>query len=249
MEEGNLAAPLTSPDEVRALLARAQSGDEAARERLVQTNMRLVAGIAHRFQRQGLDYDDLFQVGCIGLIKAIDGFDLTYDVRFSTYAVPVIMGEIRQYLRRQHPVQLGRKLTELARAVSACRSRLEERLSRQPTVTEIARELSVEPEDVVSALEASMPVASLDEPVYEGDGEAIVLGQRIAAVDEHPRFIENMVLKAALAELDEWERRLIVLRFFEEKSQAETARTLGVSQAHISRSERRILRRFRETFS
>lgn len=249
MDDGRLAAPLTSPDEVRTLLARAQSGDEAARERLVQTNMRLVAGIAHRFQRPGMDYEDLFQVGCIGLIKAIDGFDLSYDVRFSTYAVPVIMGEIRQYARRQHPVRLGRKLTELAREVAACRERLEGRLSRQPTVAEVAAELAVDPEDVVSALEAGMPVASLDEPVFESDGEAIVLGQRLAAADEQPRFIENIVLKAALAELDEWERRLIVLRFFEEKSQTETAKTLGVSQAHVSRTERRILRRFRESFS
>lgn len=249
MEEVRLSGPSPSPDEVRELLSRARAGDESARERLVRTNLRLVASIANRFHRPGVDWDDLFQVGCIGLVKAIDRFDLNFRVRFSTYAVPVIMGEIRQYLRSQHPVKLGRKLHTMMQQVAACREVLVKRWDRQPTVGEIARELSVDPEEVVAALEAGMPVASLEEPVFRGDGEPIVLGEGIAAADGQDRFIENVSLQAALAQLEEWERRLIVLRFFEEKSQTEVARTLGVSQAHVSRTERRILRRFRDTLA
>ncbi len=182
-------------------------------------------------------------------MKAVDGFDLRYAVRFSTYAVPVIMGEIRQYMRAQHPVRLPRKLDDMRRQVAACRETLTNRWSREPTIGEIAEELGRRAEDVVAALEADLPVASLDEPVGAGEGESIVLGDRIAADGGQERMIENAALRVALAGLEEWERRLVVLRFFEEHSQTETARLLGVSQAHVSRMERRILRRFRDTFA
>lgn len=249
MAEQRLAQHASSPDETRALLIRARAGDSEAKDELVRNNMRLVAAVVHRFQWSGIDFDDLFQVGCIGLVKAIDGFDLSYDVRFSTYAVPVIMGEIRQYVRRQHPVRLGAKLETLMRDVAVCREQLTVQFAREPTVGEIASELGVDSEDVAAALAARQPVASLDEPVYQKDGEAVPMGQRLAADDEHERFVENVALKAALAQLPDWERRLVVLRFFEEKSQTETAQLLGVSQAHISRAERRILRQFRESFA
>ncbi len=239
----------SSSEETRDLLRRAQAGDSEAKEELVRHNMRLVAAVVHRFQWSGIDFDDLFQVGCIGLVKAIDGFDLTFDVRFSTYAVPVIMGEIRQYVRRQHPMRLGAKLEALMRDVTACRERLTAQLVREPTVGEIAAELGVDSEDVAAALAARLPIASLDEPVYQKDGEAVPMGQRLTADDEPDRFVENVALKAALAQLPEWDRQLVVLRFFEEKSQTETAKLLGVSQAHISRAERRILRQFRESFA
>lgn len=238
-----------TPEETRDWLSLAQAGDLAARDRLVQANLRLVASVARRFQRPGVDYDDVFQVGCIGLVKAIAQFDLKFDVRFSTYAVPVIMGEIRQYVREQHPVRLGRKLQTMTQQVAACRESLVQRLARQPTVGEIAQELSIGPEEVVAAMEAGLPVASLDEPAFEGEGESVVLGDRIAAADDHDRFIENAALKEALATLEPWERRLVMLRFFEEKSQSEAAKALGVSQAHVSRTERRILRRFRDWFA
>lgn len=249
MAEQRLAQHASSPDETRALLIRARAGDSEAKDELVRNNMRLVAAVVHRFQWSGIDFDDLFQVGCIGLVKAIDGFDLSYDVRFSTYAVPVIMGEIRQYVRRQHPVRLGAKLETLMRDVAVCREQLTVQFAREPTVGEIASELGVDSEDVAAALAARQPVASLDEPVYQKDGEAVPMGQRLAADDEYERFVENVALKAALAQLPDWERRLVVLRFFEEKSQTETAQLLGVSQAHISRAERRILRQFRESFA
>lgn len=236
-----------APDETRRLIAQAQAGDAAAREELVRANLRLVAAVAQRFRTSGVDLDDLFQVGCIGLIKAIDGFDPAYEVRFSTYAVPVIMGEMRQYLRRQRsPLHLGARLASLQREVAACEERLAARLERQPTVGEIASELNVDAEEVAAAV-AARAVASLDEPLYPDDGDAVSLGDRLAGGEDWERLVENVALHAALARLSEWERRLVVLRFFEDKSQDETARALGVSQAHVSRSERRILQFFRET--
>lgn len=254
MAGGSLPFPespqdIPSNDVTRAWLSLAQAGDASARDHLVHSNMRLVASVARRFQRPGIDFDDIFQVGCIGLVKAVDRFDLNFDVRFSTYAVPVIIGEIRQFLRDQHPVRLGRKMQTMTHQVAACRESLLQRLARQPTVGEIAQELSIGPEEVVAALEAGLPVASLDEPAFENDGDPVPLGDRIAATDDHERFIENAALKDALAGLEPWERRLVILRFFEEKSQMETAKELGVSQAHVSRTERRILAQFRDWFA
>lgn len=232
-------------DEVRALLSRARAGDDAARQQLIERNLRLVASVARRFHSGAVEYDDLFQVGCIGLVKAINRFNPDFDVRFSTYAVPVIMGEIRQYVREQHPVRLGRTLHDLARKVAATREALAQKLDRQPTAGEIAAELSIDTEDVVAALEAALPVASLDEPVMSADPDSLVLGDVIAAASTGAN-IDNVVLKQALASLESWERRLILLRFFADKPQTEVARLLGVSQAHVSRTEQRILRRFRE---
>lgn len=233
-------------DEVRALISRARAGDTAARQELIERNLRLVASVARRFTAGGLEYDDVFQVGCIGLVKAINRFNPDFDVRFSTYAVPVIMGEIRQYVREQHPLRLGRTLHELARRVAATREFLAQKLDRQPTAAEIAAELSVDTEDVVIALEAALPVASLDEPLLSADPDSVVLGDVIASAAPFSVNVDNVVLKQALAALEPWERRLILLRFFADKPQTEVARLLGVSQAHVSRSEQRILRRFRE---
>lgn len=239
----------TGAETTRGLLARAQAGDAVARERLVRDNMGLVAAVAQRFRSSGVEFDDLFQAGCIGLMKAIDGFDLEYGVRFSTYAVPVIAGEIRQYVRRQRSLRLGAKLEKFMRDVYACRERLFSALEREPTAGEIAAELGVDAEEVAAAVAAGRSVLSVDEPMLQDDGSTVSLGQRLAADDHWDKVVENVALKAALAQLPEWQRQLVILRFFEEKSQAETARALGVSQAHVSRTERRILRYFRESLS
>lgn len=240
------STPGLPPGETRRLLAKAQAGDAEARDRLVQANLGLVAALAQRFRSSGVDFDDLFQAGCIGLIKAVDGFDLDYDVRFSTYAVPVIMGEMRQYVRRQKPLHLGARLEALQREAAACEERLAARLERSPTVGEIAAEMNVDVVEVAAAV-AARAVASLDEPLYPDDD--VSLAERVADGEDWDMVVDNVALHAALQRLSDWERRLVFLRFFEEKSQVETARALGVSQAHVSRSERRILEFFRQTFT
>lgn len=233
-------------EETRALLARAQAGDDAARDRLVQANLRLVASIAARFSGRGVEYDDLFQVGCLGLLKAIERFDLSFDVRFSTYAVPVIIGEIRHFLRRERSLGISRSLQDLAVRIAGCRDHLTQRLGRTPTPAEIAAELAVAKEEVVAAMEASQAVRSLDEPLSTPDGDDLRLGDRIAAPLGVESVVEHAALKAAIARLPEWERRLIVMRFVLDLPQTEVARRLGVSQAHVSRTERRLLEAFRE---
>lgn len=241
-----LPAALLSPAETRALLARAQAGDREARDRLVEANLRLVASVAQRFVGRGIEFEDLFQIGCLGLVKAIDRFDLRYDVRFSTYAVPVIIGEIRQWLRQDRPVRVGRSLQDLAARAVRCRAQLTQRLGRTPTAAELAAALAVAKEDVVAALDAWQPVQSLDEALPAGDGEPLRRGDGITGSADGEDLVEHAALKAAMARLDEWERRLILLRFFLDLPQTEAARRLGVSQAHVSRTEQRILRAFRE---
>lgn len=240
---------ILSTDEVRALLSQIREGDEGARRQLIEANLPLVASIARRFVAGGHEFDDLFQVGCIGLVKAINRFDVSFDVRFSTYAVPVIMGEIRQYVRDQQPIRLGRTLHQLARQVAATRESLAQSLGRQPTVAEIGAQLSIDTETVVMAMEAAQPVASLDEPLRRSDGDTGSLADVVPSPELFGVAINNVVVKQALDLLEPWERRLILLRFFAEKPQTEVARLLGVSQAHVSRNERRILRRFREFLS
>lgn len=241
----------SDPEKTRELLVQARAGDEGARERLVEENLRLVASIVARFRPTAAEYDDLFQVGCIGLLKAIDRFDPEYGVRLSTYAVPLIMGEIRQYTRSARPLRIGRTLHDLSGRVARTRESLTQELGRGPTVLEIAEALAVDAEDVVMALEASAPVASLDSPIAQGDADGAVLADVVAGV---PRFheevanVDNVVLKEALTRLAPWERRLIGLRFFADKSQTEVARLLGVSQAHVSRTEQRLLQTFRHFF-
>jgi len=235
-----------SPEETRQLLAQAQAGDKEARDRLVQANLRLVASVAARFVGRGIEFDDLFQIGCLGLVKAIDRFDLRFDVRFATYAVPVIIGEIQQWLRQQHPLRLGRSLHDLAARVATCRADLTQRLGRTPTPAEIAEALAVDKEEVVAALEAFQAVHSLDEAVPGDEGDELRLGDRVAAPADGEALVDQLALRAAMARLNEWDRRLVLLRFFLDLPQTEVARRLGVSQAHVSRSEQRILRTFRE---
>jgi len=237
---------LLSAAETNELIVRARRGDREAQDRLVQANMRLVASVANRFTGRGMEYEDLFQIGCIGLVKAIQRFDTRLGVRFSTYAVPVIMGEIRQALRAEHPLRLGRSLHDLAARVNACRDVLAQRLGRTPTAAEIAAELALAKEDVVAALDAFQPVQSLDEPLSAAGGDDLRVGDRIAGGAEADVWLDRAALKAALARLADWERRLVVLRFLLDLPQTEVARRLGVSQAHVSRNEQRLLSALRE---
>lgn len=232
--------PMTQ-EQFRHLISQSQQGDQAARSRLVEANLPLVHSIARRFLERGLEYEDLVQIGSLGLLKAIDDFDLSYDVRFSTYAVPKIMGEIKQHLRKASALQVARSTKKLASDALQVKDRLAQALGRSPTISEIAAELEVEPEDVVFAFDAVAPVYSLQARIADGGEEAPELQDFVAARGGH----ENLMLKQALERLTPDERRIIFLRYFAEKSQSEVAKELGISQAQVSRQEARIIRQLR----
>lgn len=233
-------------DAVRALIARAQAGDQDARAEVVETNLRLVRAIAARYNGSGREAEDLFQLGCIGLLKAVDRFDLSYPVRFSTYAVPMILGEIRRHLRDDGPLRVSRSLKSLAQSAARVRESLAKELGRDPTVAEVAADLQVPVEDVVAALDSSRPLASIQETIYAGDGDPILLGDQL---HDHsagePRWLDRVALRDGLALLEERERTILMLRYFRDRTQVEVARLLGLSQVQVSRLERRALAQIR----
>ncbi|SFU98586.1 RNA polymerase sporulation sigma factor SigF [Alicyclobacillus macrosporangiidus] len=235
-------------EETRGLIARSQAGDSEARDQLVLGNQRLVWAVVQRFLGRGYEADDLFQIGCIGLLKAIDKFDLSYDVKFSTYAVPMIIGEIQRFLRDDSTVKVSRSLKETAKQIRRVRDELAKRLGRQPHITEIARELGIEPSEVVFAQEALRTPASIHETVYENDGDPIYLMDQIAD-EEQGEWLDKIALHEVLGKLPERERLIVYLRFFKDKTQADVARVLGISQVQVSRLEKRILNAIRNQLS
>lgn len=240
------------PDHVvRELVMRAQRGDKSARDRLVEANLRLVRSLAARFASTSADAEDLFQLGCIGLLKAVDRFDLSFNVRFSTYAVPLILGEIRRYLRDDGPLRVSRTLKQLAQHVRRAREKLAGQLGRDVTVAELARELNVAPEEVVQALDGARPPASIHQTVYEGDGDPIYLLDQLAGGDGHRegQWLDRVALREGLSKLEEREQRVILLRFFRDMTQSEVASILGCSQVQVSRLERRALEQIRRYMS
>ena len=226
----------------REKLVRAKAGDLQAREELVSENIPLVKYIVKRFLNRGAEYDDLFQYGCMGLLKAIERFDPEVPVRFSTYAVPVIMGEIRRYLRDDGPIHISRTIRDRAREVEQFIGEFREREDREPNVHEIADALEMEDGDVLLAINSRMRVRSLDEPVNDGDGLRLmdVLGE-----DCTSRVDRRLVLAGLLRDLPENERTLIVRRYFRTHTQTRIARDMGISQVQVSRMEARILKRMR----
>lgn len=237
--------PRYSDEEVRDLLARSQAGDAEAREKLVLGNQRLVWAVVQRFLGRGYEPEDLFQIGCIGLMKAIDKFDLSYDVKFSTYAVPMIIGEIQRFLRDDNTVKVSRSLKETAKQIRRVREELVKKLGRQPHVREIAEQLGMDPAEVVFAQDAVRAPASIHETVYENDGDPIYLVDQIAD-DDPSEWFDKLALHEVLGRLPERERLIVYLRFFKDKTQAEVAQVLGISQVQVSRLEKRILQNIRK---
>lgn len=238
-------------DTVRALIERAQNGDQEAREEVVQGNLRLVHSLVARFAAAGQEAEDLFQIGCIGLLKAVDRFDLSYDVRFSTYAVPLILGEIRRHLRDDGPLRVSRSLKVLAMQARKATEGLRADLGREPAVSEVAAQLGVSVDELVEALEGVRPPASIHQQVHEGEGDPIFLLDKLCAASEggEGRWIDRVALRDGLSRLDPRERTVIMLRFFRDRTQAEVASLLGVSQVQISRLERRALEQIRQFLS
>lgn len=234
-----------SDEQVKDLIAQSQNGDNEAREKLVISNQRLVWSVVQRFLNRGYEPDDLFQIGCIGLMKAIDKFDLSYDVRFSTYAVPMIIGEIQRFLRDDSTVKISRSLKETARNIRRVRDELSKKLGRQPHINEVAEAMGMEPAEVVFAQEAVRQPSSIHETVFENDGDPIYLMDQIAD-DSQDRWFDKLSLHDALAKLPERERLIVFLRFFRDKTQAEVADVLGISQVQVSRLEKKILQTIRD---
>lgn len=240
------------PDEiVRDLIRRARNGDEEARAEVIQANLRLVRSLVQRFAATGHDPDDLFQLGCIGLVKAVDRFDLLYDVRFSTYAVPLILGEIRRYLRDDGPMRVSRSLKALAHQARRTAEKLRGDMGREPSIMEIAREMQVEPDEVIAALDGVRAPASIYQTIHEGDGDPIFLLDKLSQ-DEggvESNWLDRVALRDGLARLEGRERTVLMLRFFRDMTQTQVAQILGVSQVQVSRLERRALEQIRRFIS
>lgn len=233
-------------DDTLTLLRRAHDGDKAARELLVQENLGLVWSIVRRFRNRGVEQEDLFQIGSIGLLKAIDKFDLAYDVQFSTYAVPMITGEIKRFLRDDGMLKVSRTMKETAVRALRAREKLETEQGREPTITEIAETLEMSTEEVVLALEAGSQVESLHKTIYQGDGNDISLMDKLEEkTDRNEEVLNQILLEEILGTLKPEERRLIYLRYYREKTQTEIAAELGISQVQVSRLEKKILKTLR----
>ena len=234
-------------DHTLELIVRAQDGDEEAKNQLVHENMGLVWSLVRRFSGRGYEMDDLFQIGCIGLLKSIDKFDLSFNVKFSTYAVPMIVGEIKRFLRDDGMIKVSRSLKETAYKARVLKDELIRELNREPTISELAAGLDMAVEDVVEALESSVDVESLSAVVYQGDGKPVTLSDKI---DESPTPQNNLVDKLLLTEVIDRllpiERQLIMMRYFEDHTQTEIAEALNISQVQVSRIEKRILKKMKE---
>jgi RNA polymerase sporulation-specific sigma factor len=239
------------PDQfVRELVARARGGDMEARDHLVEANLRLVRSLVARFTNTTADSEDLFQLGCIGLLKAVDRFDLSYDVRFSTYAVPLILGEIRRHLRDDGPMRVSRSLKQLAGQARKVRERLLAELGREPSVSEIAKELDVAPEEVIEAMDGARAPTSIHQTVHESDGDPIYLLDQLSSDDNREgQWLDRVALREGLSCLEPREQTVIMLRFFRDKTQSEVASILGCSQVQVSRLERRALEQIRRFMS
>ena len=228
------------------LIRQAKEGNKKAQEILVEENTGLIWSVVKRFQGRGYDKEDLFQIGSIGLLKAIDKFDLNYDVKFSTYAVPMISGEIRRFLRDDGMIKVSRSLKETAYKAFLARERLQKKYNREPTMEELAAELEVEKEELAMALDASGEVESLHKPIYQKDGNEIQLLDKLEEEEgQEETILNHMLIRQLLEELDREERQLIYLRYFANQTQSEIGKKLGISQVQVSRLEKKILKNMR----
>lgn len=235
--------PVLKQKEMHALLLKVKAGDASARDEFLRSNLRLVLSVIQRFVNRGEQMDDLFQVGCIGLIKALDNFDLSHGVKFSTYAVPMIIGEVRRHLRDNNTIRVSRSLRDTAYKALQARSQLMDELSREPTIQEIAKALELPEEDVVFALDAIQDPVSLYEPIYHDDGDAIYVMDQIGDQKVNDSmWLNSIAISQGIGNLADREQRILTMRFFEGKTQMEVSREIGISQAQVSRLEKNALK-------
>lgn len=234
-------------DRTIELIKRAKEGDQNARNQVASENLGLVWSVVRRFSGRGYDLDDLYQIGCIGLLKCIDKFELSYDVKFSTYAVPMIMGEIKRFLRDDGMVKVSRSLKETAYKVYVTRERMVNEMGMEPTLEELASCLEIDKEDIVVAMEANSEVESIYKTIYQNDGNSIYLIDKLVSVeDESQKAVNQLALEELMSDLDEKEKKIITMRYFEDKTQTEIAKIVGISQVQVSRIEKKVLLKMRE---
>lgn len=237
-------------DHTAELILRSQNGDETAKETLVTENTGLVWCVVKRFYGRGTEAEDLFQIGVIGLLKAIDKFDFSYDVRFSTYAVPMISGEIKRFLRDDGMIKVSRSLKELSYKSLQARERMTAEMGREPTIEELSEEMGIEKEELVQAMEAGGEVESLYRPIHQNEGTEIRLLDKIEEKEKREeKILDRLVLKQLLETLDAQERQLIYLRYFADRTQSDVGRIMGISQVQVSRMEKRIIENLRKISS
>jgi RNA polymerase sporulation-specific sigma factor len=238
--------PVLTNEKMRQLLRRMHAGDVSARNELIQGNLRLVLSVIQRFNNRGEMVDDLFQVGCIGLMKAVDNFDLSQNVRFSTYAVPMIIGEIRRYLRDNNPIRVSRSLRDIAYKALQIRDSLVNKHAKEPTIAQIAEEMGIPREEIVYALDAIQEPISLFEPVYHDGGDPIFVMDQISdEKNEDGSWLEEISIREGLARLSDREKMIRTMRFFDGRTQMEVADEIGISQAQVSRLEKAALKNLR----
>ncbi|QDI89899.1 RNA polymerase sporulation sigma factor SigF [Salicibibacter halophilus] len=234
-----------SDQTIRTWIAESQNGSQKARDLLVENNTRLVWSVVQRFLNRGYEGEDLFQIGCIGLMKSIDKFDLNYEVKFSTYAVPMIIGEIQRFIRDDGTVKVSRSLKELNHKIRKEKEELTKKSGRVPTIAEVAEALNVYPEDIVFANEATRSLSSLNETVYENEGDPITLMDQLSNPDE-TKWFEELALRDVVHHLEQRERLIVFLRYYRDQTQSEVADRLGISQVQVSRLEKKILEKMRK---
>lgn len=237
---------LKEAEKIELLKKIRENNDKKARQKLIEGNLRLVLSVVQRFSNRGENPDDLFQVGCIGLIKAIDNFDTSHDVRFSTYAVPMIIGEIRRYLRDYNPIRVSRSLRDTAYHAMQIKERIQNTLGRDATIEEIAKEMEIEPANVIIAMEAIVDPISLYEPVYSDGGDTIYVMDQVGGAESDEDWLFEIAVKDAINELGNREKQILNLRFMQGKTQMEVAREVGISQAQVSRLEKGAIKKIKE---
>ena len=231
--------------EMDALLRRAQAGDEDAREKLIEGNLRLVLSVIQRFDKRGENPDDLFQVGCIGLIKAIDNFDPSHEVMFSTYGVPMISGEVKRFLRDNNAVRVSRSMRDTAYRAMQIKEQLTNENGKEPNITEIAKRMELPPEDIVIALESIVEPVSLYEPVFSDGGDTIYIMDQVKGGTTDGDWLEEIAMREAIRDLTDRERKILSMRFIDGKTQTEVAGEIGISQAQVSRLEKGAMSRIK----
>lgn len=241
--------PVLSNEEKNELFIKIKQGDNDARERFINGNLRLVLSVLQRFSGRCDNMDDLFQVGCVGLIKSIDNFDLSLNVQFSTYAVPMIIGEIRRYLRDNNPIRVSRSIRDLAYKALQAKEKLTKEFGKEPTVEQIAKEVGVDKEEIVFSFEAIQDPLSLQEPVYNDGGDSIYIMDQVSdnkASDEH--WTDSLTIEQAMKKLSDREKMIIQKRFFDGRTQMEVASEIGISQAQVSRLEKDAIGRIKKLY-
>lgn len=237
--------PIMKEKEKESLLREVKSGNKTARDKLISGNLRLVLSVVQRFSNRGENPDDLFQVGCIGLIKSIDNFDINQNVRFSTYAVPMIIGEIRRYLRDNNSIRVSRSIKDTAYKAMQAKEKLINKNQKEPTVTEIAEELNIPCSEVVIALESIVDPVSLYEPVFSDGGDTIYVLDQIGDNNDDKNWLDEICIKESIKNLNEREKRILSLRFMQGKTQMEVSEEIGISQAQVSRLEKFALKKIK----